>query len=514
LQFAICNFQFAILLWPVALCGVCAFLFFYRIDDRDLWSSHEARAAQDAQSILTDGCWGLPHLFDRQPELQKPPMYYWLVAAAGRLRGTAVDARLARMPAALAGLGGVLGLFLLGVRRRRARAGLLAALILATFIHYTWLARTARIDMPLTLAVAIALGCFHLGRQRRQGPETHVQSGRGAWWYFAGGYVAVAVAVLLKGPIGLVLPAAVAAVALWADGELPLRWRPAVWRRLAWDLGLCWGLPLVLVLALPWYVWANVHTHGELFRVFFWYHNVERAFGGSGVLHAHPVWLYGPRLVVDLLPWSLLLPAAAWYLWRRGRLRSDPDARFGLVWLVTVVAVLSCAQFKRADYLAPAYPGAALALACAGEGWYESARNRRRLAVAFGAAVCACCAGWVVYVAYVLPKMEPRREDRSFAAAIRELAPAPRPIIFFRAEEHALAFHVGCPVDTIREWENLDWWAARPESIYVVMPPDAAEQCAAHLTHGRLGAVLTNTNLAGGKHEHPLVLMRNHASQP
>src|ERR1700730_17598998 len=55
---------------------LCSFLFFYRLADRDLWSSHEGRAAQDAQTILTDGCWGLPRQFDRRLELQKPPLYY------------------------------------------------------------------------------------------------------------------------------------------------------------------------------------------------------------------------------------------------------------------------------------------------------------------------------------------------------------------------------------------------------------------------------------------------------
>src|ERR1700687_5342774 len=33
------------------------FLFFYRLGDRDLWSSHEGRAAQDAETILEDGNW-------------------------------------------------------------------------------------------------------------------------------------------------------------------------------------------------------------------------------------------------------------------------------------------------------------------------------------------------------------------------------------------------------------------------------------------------------------------------
>src|SRR5207248_9206656 len=83
-------------------------------------------------------------------------------------------------------------------------------------------------------------------------------------------------------------------------------------------LGLWWGLPLTLAVALPWYLWANARTDGELFRVFFWHHNFDRGFSGEG-LAAHPWWFYGPRVLVDLLPWSLLLPAAAWCLCRRGR---------------------------------------------------------------------------------------------------------------------------------------------------------------------------------------------------
>ena len=45
--------------------GVALYLlFFHRLGDRDLWSSHEGRAAQDAQTILDDGDWGLPRLFE------------------------------------------------------------------------------------------------------------------------------------------------------------------------------------------------------------------------------------------------------------------------------------------------------------------------------------------------------------------------------------------------------------------------------------------------------------------
>jgi 4-amino-4-deoxy-L-arabinose transferase-like glycosyltransferase len=488
---------------------LCCCLFFYHLADRDLWSSHEGRAAQDAQSILDDGSWGLPRLFDHKVELQKPPLYYWTVAALARLRGGPVDAWAVRLPAALAGLAGVCVLYLLAVRRGRARAGLIAALVLATALHYTWLARTGRIDMPLTLAVTVALAAFYLGQRRR-----HEQAGRAAWWHFLAAYIAVAFAVMLKGPIGVILPGTVAAVSLVVDGDLPLRWRPRAWGGLAHRLGLWWGLPLVLALAAPWYVWADVKTHGGVFRTFFWYHNVERALGGSGVMHEHAWWHYGPLLATGLLPWSILLPCAGWSYWRNRGFRVDPEARFGLVWFATMTLVLSCAQFKRADYLLPAYPGAALFLACVGDEWLRRAARPWGMIAAFSGVTIGCGVGWWVYVDRYLPRREAQQEDRTFAAAVRRLAPAPQPVIFFRTEAHALAFHVAGPLDTILEWENLDWWAARPQSVYVIMPPEIARQWPAHLKAGRLEEVLRNTELAGGKHKHPLVLLRTRGPGP
>src|SRR5438477_11939655 len=92
----------------VFVCGSCYLLFFDRLGERDLWASHEARAAQDAQTVLDTGDWVVPRLFDGQPELQKPPLYYWLVAGCAWLRGGPVDALAERLPAPPAGAAAVL----------------------------------------------------------------------------------------------------------------------------------------------------------------------------------------------------------------------------------------------------------------------------------------------------------------------------------------------------------------------------------------------------------------------
>src|ERR1700676_1643403 len=102
---------------------VCGILFFWGLGDRDLSSSHEARAAQNAQMVLTGGHWLLPRLYDGHVELQKPPLFYWLVALVGFADG-AVGPWAVRLPAALSALGCVLFVPLVGCRRGRPRAGL------------------------------------------------------------------------------------------------------------------------------------------------------------------------------------------------------------------------------------------------------------------------------------------------------------------------------------------------------------------------------------------------------
>jgi hypothetical protein len=260
-------------------------------------------------------------------------------------------------------------------------------------------------------------------------------------------------------------------------------------------------------LVLPWYVWANAQTGGKLLQVFFWKHNFERGFGG-GSLSAHPWWFYGPRLAFDLLPWSLLLPGATWLVIRRGWWHKDAEARFGLAWLVAVVALLSCSRFKRADYLLPAYPGIALFLGSIAERYYREFKYQRIAVAGFVSILAGLAVAWSVYLTWVLPGEEPRQEFRAFAREIRRLAPAPELILFFRAEAHTLAFHVGRPIDTILEWENLDIWSSRPGTYYVVMPPENAEEWPRYLHLGQLEEVLRSEDLAGDRHAHPLVLLR------
>jgi 4-amino-4-deoxy-L-arabinose transferase-like glycosyltransferase len=470
--------------WVLALLlTVAVGLFFWRLGQRDLWSSHEARAAMNASRVLAGDA--LPRLHDGRAETQKPPLYYWLVAAAGWLRG-GVDEVATRLPATLAALAVTLLVVLIPARMGRPLVGLTAGLILATGVHFPWLARIARIDVPLALVVTIAVLAFF--GARRVGRSWRVVALVIAW-------LACAAGVLLKGPIGLALPAAVVAAWLLLEGRWPAFWELPAWRCLLGELGVCWGVPLVLLVCVPVFVWLEYRSGGTFCHDFFWLHNVQRGLGGSR-LRGHPWWLYVPYLMLYLLPYSPLLFAAFWRRWWLG----DPLARLGLAWMLGVLLLLSAARFKRADYLLPAYPGAALFLGCL--------IARRRWAVGgVGIVAAVMLAGWVVRIGHQLPAEEPYRDYRPFAALVREQAPAPEEVIFFRGEAHALAFRVGRPLVILTDWEHLRQRIPR-DGCHVVMPPDAADQVARRLPGVTVETLGGTEALAGGRHERPLVLVR------
>jgi 4-amino-4-deoxy-L-arabinose transferase-like glycosyltransferase len=372
----------------------------------------------------------------------------------------------------------------------------LAAFILATCLHFTWLARVGRIDMPMTFTIALALGSFHLG-----------QAEASKRWHWLG-YTSLALGILLKGPIAIVLPS-VACIAVCLERHR-LDWRRH-WKHLCCT-SLWWGVPWMLLLAAPWFIWANDRTQNQLFEVFFWYHNVERGMGGSETLASHPWWFYGPRVIVDLLPWSIVCPFALYVFFRNEETRRDSLARGGLIWFAAITLFLSCMRFKRADYLLPAYPGLAIFLGVCAERQLASLNDASvsRVSRAFVAMLMVNACGWMIYNGWLAA--DPEKPYRTMAAEIR--TQTNRPVIFFRAESHVLHFHVGQPLDTILEWENLAIWAKEPFPVYFVMPEDCARDWPQHLPADTLEVVLRSTDYARGKRDRPLVVLRSRGNSP
>jgi 4-amino-4-deoxy-L-arabinose transferase-like glycosyltransferase len=350
----------------------------WRTDHRGIWSAHEGRAAQNAQSMLDTGDWLMPTLFTGDFDCQKPPLYYWLVAAVSRLLGDRVCAWSVRAPALFAGFIGLAVVYRFASRQWNRTAGLFAVIVLLTTTRYAWLARVGRIDLPLTVVTAAALLGFWncLERAHNEPAGNH----RVATWCYA----MIGLGILLKGPVAAVMVLLPVAVYQWLIRRPVFPVLQGGWQETWRTCRVVPGVFIAAAISLPWFVYAIWISRGQFFWEFFLHHNLERALGSAESLEAGPIWFYIPRLLVDCFPWSLLLPAVVASLWHH-RARAcevdNPRVRaylFLLAWIGGQFVFLSVVSFKRAEYLLPIYPALAVLIA----GWLTDrvVRFERRLA--------------------------------------------------------------------------------------------------------------------------------------
>ncbi len=308
--------------WPfllgLALVGLV--IFFYRLGVPPLMDPDEGRYAEIAREMLVLKDWIVPHL-NLLPYLEKPPLVYWLTALSFKVLGYTEAA--ARLPVAVSALAGLFLAYGLGRALWGPGPGVLSALGLATCAGYVALGRILTLDMTFSLFLNLAIGLGFLAWSRE----------RPRLWPWA--YLALALAVLTKGPVALVLAGLV-----WGIEAMISR-RP--WRGLIQP----WSWLLLAALTLPWFV-AVQWRHPEFFRFFILEQHLLRFL--TPAIHPEPLYYYLPVLLGLLLPWTWLLPwALAGNGWRR-----DPEARFLVIWALVIVAFFSLSRGKLVPYILPA----------------------------------------------------------------------------------------------------------------------------------------------------------------
>src|SRR5512135_1075676 len=131
----------------LALGVLALLLFFGGLGSYPLLEPDEGRYAEIPREMLERGDFVLPHL-NGVLYFEKPPLYYWLNAAALSVFGAGEFA--SRFWSATLGLLGLLPVYHLARRARSRRAGVLAAAILGTSPLYLALAHLTIIDMTLS----------------------------------------------------------------------------------------------------------------------------------------------------------------------------------------------------------------------------------------------------------------------------------------------------------------------------------------------------------------------------
>jgi len=325
-----------------------AFMACFAIGAWPLIDPDEGRYAEIPREMLERGDFITPRL-DYLLYFEKPPLFYWSVAAAMHIFGLTEGA--ARIVPALCSVLTVMVAYALGCRMFGARAGFWGALVLATCALPTFLAHAVIIDGQLAFLFFSTLALWWFGHAASE----EGRSGK-ARNFFLAFWFALALGVLDKGPVAVVLVAA----CLFAYAGLCRQWK--AFGPMQWGL----GIPLFFLVAAPWFY--LVGTRNPSFNHFFWYVQHVDRFLGRGDTHDHqePPYFFLLAMPVVLFPWTFLLPgclAATRRVWP-----ADTPRRRAAVFLAAsallVTGFFSVSSGKIVTYILPIVPCIALLIGC------------------------------------------------------------------------------------------------------------------------------------------------------
>ncbi|MBI2960496.1 MAG: glycosyltransferase family 39 protein [Betaproteobacteria bacterium] len=354
---------------PAALAlalAVLALAWFGNLGERKLIRADEGRYAEIAREMVATGDWLTPRL-NGYKYFEKPALQHWATAASFSLFG--VRDWSARLWPALTGFLAILLVYFAGNRLFAPPVGLYSAAVLSSCFLFVMLGHMLTLDM----GVAFFLSASVLALLMAQRDDAALAERRN--WMLAA-WAAAALAVLSKGLIGIVLPAA--AVALYVlvqrDWRLLLRLEGAA------------GGALFLAIAAPWFIQVS-QANPEFFRYFFIYEHFER-FLTTAHGRYQPIWYFVPVLLAGLLPWTISLFPALARGWRTSGSGRFQPARFLVVWSAAVFAFFSASSSKMPSYILPIVPALALLI-----GLYLARNARGVSAVAIAQAIAVAVAG-------------------------------------------------------------------------------------------------------------------------
>lgn len=312
-----------------------------------LMQPDEGRNSEVAREMAVTGSWLVPTL-EGHPYLDKPAAYFAAVAVTIRLFGA--NEWGARMPSALCELLILAMVYAFARRRYDPPTAALSVIVVATSPMVFAFSRIVIMDIALAACTVAAILAAFVAEDGAA-PDRR--------WHAAGA-AAVGLGMLVKGPVGAAVPAAVLVVFFIIDG------RPRALRRVFAPVNVL----IVAALFVPWFA-ALCRAHPE----FFHYGVVQETLGRfftPAFNRGQPFWYYGPILLEALLPWTVLfVPMAVAAVLARSRWTSAD--RLFVVWTIVVIVFFSLSRTKQPGYI---LTGAIAAAVLVGRGLGYAWRNR------------------------------------------------------------------------------------------------------------------------------------------
>lgn len=341
------------LLPEIVLLAMLGLLFAWNANTFEIDPYSEIFHLVSAKETVHAGHFWIPVL-NGHDYLIRSPFWTWVITVCFKLFGSKLWA--ARIPAIFCAMGGLSLTYLVTMELTASRmASLFAAFVLGTSWGYFHLGTLSTADI---LATCLYLGYFltllkwHNVASRRSPLPLEINIFSASFGLILG------LLLLVKGSLSAGLLILIGLVYLFFHQDLFLISR----------LNMRLLVELLLLMTLPWLIWASVASKNGLFFMDYLVAQPFQRMFAEGVwsgLQWDPLF-YLKRLPTDLLPYLLFIPAAfvECILPRRSagsfQIQSEPWLLWLTVWFFAGLALYSMSAFQEPTLLLPFYPAAAI----------------------------------------------------------------------------------------------------------------------------------------------------------
>ena len=389
------------IIW-IAFAVLIIFVYFFGLN-MPLVGPDEPRYAQVAREMFERGDWVTPTL-GGFTWFEKPALLYWLEIVSYKIFGVTEFA--ARFGSALFGLGTIICLWILGRsipsskfqvssesvenelandngKRTTSNFSNWLALIAASSIGLISFSRGASFDIILTFPITASLVCYFLFENFLQKlsfspnpkfvsvklPKSTLVISKNRkvfypYFFLAGFYFFIGVALIGKGLIGAVFPLAI----VFFYHILKFEILPSK----IFLISLIWGAILSLLVASVWYFPVYQANGWKFIDEFFIQHHFQR-YVSNKYQHPQPFWFFWVVLPLMTVPWlpffliSIYKTARNYFSFVKEKFSSQNSAlitrysalmAFAVSWLLVPLVFFSLSGSKLPGYILPALPAA------------------------------------------------------------------------------------------------------------------------------------------------------------
>ncbi|MBO4707845.1 MAG: glycosyltransferase family 39 protein [Elusimicrobiaceae bacterium] len=306
-------------------------LYFWNIGGYGLMNPDEGRYAEIPREMLESGDYFTPRL-NQVLYFEKPPLYYWFTAASFAIFGQNEFG--ARFTSVVMGLLSILLTWFVARKFEGEDTANLSALILGTSGLFFALSRVNIIDMTLSALLTLALFSFYI----------FYKENKKRWLYIF--YVALALATLAKGLIGIVLPGGVIFFFMLFTRD----WK--ILKRLFLTPAI---LIFFLICVPPFYMVCKKNP--DFFYFFFIQEHFLRY---ATKMHDRyqPFWFFIPVIIGGLFPWT-----AGLFTNIKNYLNKQQINLYLILWIVIITLFFSASSSKLIPYILPVFPPLAILIA-------------------------------------------------------------------------------------------------------------------------------------------------------